>query len=147
MYSIKDGLPADVRTDSFDDEAFETGNKINSSFMSFFNVLQIIHLCIDLLEIFSLFSLFLLFWYLESDIYEDPSVRFESKKILQPDPTNMENYLVKMSFTHCMQDVVSKKYWNARMSNETLIFWLSGTISKLATKNVLVYGRKTSPRS
>ena len=31
----------------------------------------------------------------ESDIYEDPSVRFESKKILQPDPTNMENYLVK----------------------------------------------------
>ena len=30
----------------------------------------------------------------ESDIYEDPSVRFESKKILQPDPTNMENYLV-----------------------------------------------------
>lgn len=30
----------------------------------------------------------------ESDIYEDPSVRFESKKILQPDPINMENYLV-----------------------------------------------------
>ncbi|XP_068760183.1 microtubule-associated protein futsch-like isoform X3 [Montipora capricornis] len=30
----------------------------------------------------------------ESDIYEDPSVRFESKKILQPDPTNMDNYLV-----------------------------------------------------
>uniref|UniRef100_A0A6P8IQV6 Uncharacterized protein LOC116303278 n=1 Tax=Actinia tenebrosa TaxID=6105 RepID=A0A6P8IQV6_ACTTE len=30
----------------------------------------------------------------ESDIYEDPSVRYEGKKILQPDPTNMENYLV-----------------------------------------------------
>ncbi|XP_074609001.1 uncharacterized protein LOC141863385 isoform X2 [Acropora palmata] len=30
----------------------------------------------------------------ESDIYEDPSVRFESKKILQSDPTDMENYLV-----------------------------------------------------
>lgn len=33
-------------------------------------------------------------YWLESDIYEDPSVRFESKKILQPDPTDMENYLV-----------------------------------------------------
>ncbi|XP_068714249.1 uncharacterized protein [Montipora foliosa] len=30
----------------------------------------------------------------ESDIYQDPSVRFESKKILQPDSTNMDNYLV-----------------------------------------------------
>ena len=36
----------------------------------------------------------------ESDIYEDPSVRFESKKILQPDPTNMENYLVKTISSH-----------------------------------------------
>ena len=49
----------------------------------------------------------------ESDIYEDPSVRFESKKILQPDPTNMENYLVKnnfhsvyMKFMTCLNSVV-----------------------------------------
>ena len=41
----------------------------------------------------------------ESDIYEDPSVRFESKKILQPDPTNMENYLVK-TISSCSIDVV-----------------------------------------
>jgi len=54
VYPIKDCLSTDVKSESFDDEAFET----------------------------------------ESDIYEDPSVRFESKKILQPDPTNMENYLV-----------------------------------------------------
>lgn len=44
----------------------------------------------------TVFNVILLF--LESDIYEDPSVRFESKKILQPDPTNMENYLVKNNF-------------------------------------------------
>ena len=32
----------------------------------------------------------------ESDVYEDPSVRWDSKKILQPDPTNMQNYLVRV---------------------------------------------------
>ncbi|XP_048581685.1 uncharacterized protein LOC5517160 isoform X2 [Nematostella vectensis] len=36
----------------------------------------------------------------ESDIYEDPSVRYEGKKILQPDPTNMENYLVPFPNLH-----------------------------------------------
>lgn len=142
MYSIKDGLPADVRTDSFDDEAFETGNK-NKYRHAIYNVLQIMHLCTDLLNILFIFLLHLflvlLFWYIESDIYEDPSVRFESKKILQPDPTNMENYLVKTSFTHCSSWLSS--------SNETEFFWIAGTISKPAVKDILVYGRKTSPGS
>ena len=46
-----------------------------------------------------LMSSILLFANAESDIYEDPSVRFESKKILQPDPTNMDNYLVSISIS------------------------------------------------
>ena len=37
MYPVKDGLSNDVRSESFDDEAFETGNKDQFDDHAFYN--------------------------------------------------------------------------------------------------------------
>ena len=84
---MKDGLLPGGRYESIDDEAFETGRWKVVCINQFIQVNSLLT---------STFFFFFAEHDLESDIYEDPSVRFESKKILQPDPTNMENYLVKL---------------------------------------------------